>query len=90
MIGVEAASGLAGEVRVGRRGLRRVVMATAAVSLVLLVGVSAAGLMAQPVVDGQTALGGRFIDAPVLGIVSAYEPDWLWTRGATWAPSAAR
>ena len=46
-------------------------IATAAVALVLLVGVSAAGLMAQPVVDGQTALGGRFIDAPVLGIVGA-------------------
>jgi len=82
VIGVEAASGLAGEVRVGRRGLKRVVMATAAVSLLLLVGVSAAGLMAQPVVDGQTALGGRFIDAPVLGIVDAYEQDWLVDAGS--------
>jgi APA family basic amino acid/polyamine antiporter len=57
LIGVEAASGLAGEVRVGRRGLRRVVMATAVVALVLFVAVSVAGLMALPVVGGQTALG---------------------------------
>ena len=42
LMGVEAASGLAGEVRVGRRGLRRVVIATAGVALVLFVAVSAA------------------------------------------------
>jgi APA family basic amino acid/polyamine antiporter len=77
LVGVEAASGLAGEVRVGRRGLRRLVIASAGVALVLVVGVSAAALMAQPVVGGETALGGSFIEAPVLGIVAAYEPDWL-------------
>jgi basic amino acid/polyamine antiporter, APA family len=77
LIGVEAASGLAGEVRVGRRGLRRVVMAIAGVALLLYVGVSSAALMALPVVDGHTALGGVYIEAPVLGIVSTFEPDWL-------------
>jgi basic amino acid/polyamine antiporter, APA family len=77
VIGVEAASGLAGEVRVGRHGLRRVVIAAAAVSLVLLVGVSAAALMAQPVADGQTPLGDTFAAAPVLGIVDAFEQEWL-------------
>jgi basic amino acid/polyamine antiporter, APA family len=77
VMGVEAASGLAGEVRVGRRGLRRVVIATASVTLVLFVAVSAAGLMAQPVQNGQTALGEQFIEAPVLGIVAAYDPNWL-------------
>jgi basic amino acid/polyamine antiporter, APA family len=81
LIGVEAASGLAGEVRVGRRGLKRVVMASAAVALVLVVAVSAAGLMAQPVVNGQTALGGRYLEGPVLGIVSAYDETWLMDAG---------
>jgi basic amino acid/polyamine antiporter, APA family len=81
LVGVEAASGLAGEVRVGRRGLRRMVIASAAVALVLYVGVSAAGLMAQPVTGGETALGGRFLEAPVLGIVAAYEPAWLMDVG---------
>jgi basic amino acid/polyamine antiporter, APA family len=77
LIGVEAASGLAGEVRVGRRGLRRVVLATAGVALLLYVGVSTAALMALPVVDGHTALGGVYVEAPVLGIVSTFEPAWL-------------
>ena len=81
LMGVEAASGLAGEVRVGRRGLRRVVIASASVALVLFVAVSAAGLMAQPVENGQTALGGRYIEDPVLGIVAAYDPNWLMDSG---------
>jgi basic amino acid/polyamine antiporter, APA family len=81
LMGVEAASGLAGEVRVGRRGLRRVVIASASVALVLFVAVSAAGLMAQPVQAGQTALGGAYIEAPVLGIVAPYDPGWLMDAG---------
>jgi basic amino acid/polyamine antiporter, APA family len=89
--GIEAASGLAGEVRVGRRGLRRVVLVSAGVALVLYVGVSAAAMMAVPVVDGQTALGDRYVEAPVLGIVSAFEPDWLMdvSRIAVGATAAA-
>ena len=81
LIGVEAASGLAGEVRVGRRGLRRVVLASAAATLILFVGVSAAALMAQPVQGGATALGGRFIEAPVLGIVNGLETAWMVDAG---------
>jgi basic amino acid/polyamine antiporter, APA family len=81
LMGVEAASGLAGEVRVGRRGLRRMVMASAGVTLVLFVGVSAAGLMAQPVRGGETALGGAYLEAPVLGIVAAYDTQWLVDAG---------
>ena len=77
IIGVEAASGLAGEIRVGRRGLRRVVLACAGVSLILLFAVSAAALMAQPVQGAATPLGGRYVEAPVLGIVSAFDPTWL-------------
>ncbi len=77
IIGVEAASGLAGEIRVGRRGLRRVVLACAGVALILLVVVSAAAVMAQPVVDGATPLGSVYVEAPVLGVVSDFEPTWL-------------
>jgi basic amino acid/polyamine antiporter, APA family len=73
-IGVEAASGLAGEIRVGRRGLKRVVVATIGVTVVLSLLVSVAALMATPVVGDRTALGGPYIEAPVLAIVSSYEP----------------
>ena len=76
-IGVEAASGLAGEIRVGRRGLRRVVLVTVGVTVVLFVLVSVAGLMATPVVGDRTALGDRYLEAPVLAIVSSYEPGTL-------------
>jgi APA family basic amino acid/polyamine antiporter len=77
LLGLEAASGLAGEVRVGRSGLRRVTVGIAGVTMVLFVGVSAAALMAVPVVGGETALGSRYVEAPVLGIVNAFEPAWL-------------
>jgi basic amino acid/polyamine antiporter, APA family len=77
LVGVEAASGLAGEVRVGRRGLRRVVGLTAVAALVLFVVVSVAALMTVPVVGGETALGDRYAGAPVLGIVSQFHPSWL-------------
>jgi basic amino acid/polyamine antiporter, APA family len=77
MIGIEAASGLAGEVRVGRRGLRRFVLVSAAAAVLLLVGVSTAALMALPVENGSTALSSTFEQAPVLGMVTALDPEWL-------------
>jgi basic amino acid/polyamine antiporter, APA family len=76
-IGVEAASGLAGEIRVGRRGLRRVLVVSVLAAIVLTVLVSVAALMATPVVGTRTALGDRFLEAPVLAIVSSYEPGTL-------------
>jgi APA family basic amino acid/polyamine antiporter len=76
-LGIEAASGLAGEVRVGRSGLRRLIVFTVLAVVVALVGMSAVGLMVFPVENGATALGGRHVDAPILGIVSAYDPGWL-------------
>ena len=77
LTGIEAASGLAGDLRVGRRGLRRVVRLSGAGVLVLFVGLSAVALMAVPVQNGSTELGGSLIEAPVLGVVSAFEPGWL-------------
>jgi APA family basic amino acid/polyamine antiporter len=76
-IGIEAASGLAGEVRVGRRGLRRFALAGTGVAFLLVIAVSVAALMALPVVDGRTALAGPYIEAPMLGMASALDPEWL-------------
>ncbi len=87
MIGIEAASGLAGEVRVGRKGLRRFVIVSAVAAVVLLVGVSAAALMAVPVEGGETALSSTFEQAPVLGMASALDPEWL-RKAATYAVGA--
>ncbi len=74
MLGIESASGLAGEVRVGRNKLRRLALVTPVVALVLFVGGSVLALMAAPVEDGSTALGGPFIEAPMLGVVTAFTP----------------
>jgi APA family basic amino acid/polyamine antiporter len=75
--GIEAASGLAGEVKVGRRGLRRVVLAGAAAVVFLYFGVSLVALMALPVGAGGTDLGATFVEAPILGVVSEFTPSWL-------------
>jgi APA family basic amino acid/polyamine antiporter len=75
--GIEAASGLAPDVRVGRRGLRNLVVFSAVAVFVILVGVSSVATMAVPPVDGHTALGGHFVAAPLLGVVSAFDPAWL-------------
>jgi APA family basic amino acid/polyamine antiporter len=81
--GLDASSGLAGEVAVGRRGLRRLVTVRAGTILVLYVGVSLVALSALPAVGGHTSLGTTHLDAPVLGVVGQYEPG-------TWLPGVMR
>ena len=76
--GLDASSGLAGEVAIGRRGLRRLVMARAGTVVVVYVGVSLVALSAVPVEGGATDLGSRFVDAPLVAVVGQYEPGtWL-------------
>jgi APA family basic amino acid/polyamine antiporter len=75
--GLESASGLSGEVAVGRRGLKRLVGAAALVVMVVYTGIGVVAITALPVVDGTTSLGRNFIDAPMLGIAEAFEADWL-------------
>ena len=75
--GIEAASGLAGDLRVGRRGLRRVVIVGAAAAITLFFGMALVGVMAVPVGTEGTPLGSEFIEAPVLGVAWAIDPAWL-------------
>ncbi|HEX8074912.1 MAG TPA: amino acid permease [Thermoleophilaceae bacterium] len=76
-LGIEAASGLAAEIQVPRGGLKRLAAFAAVAPIVVLVGLSAVAIMAVPVENGSTALGGRYVDMPILGLVSAFHPDWL-------------
>jgi basic amino acid/polyamine antiporter, APA family len=76
-LGIEAASGLAAEVQIPRRGLRRVAVIAGTAPVIVLVGISAVAVMAVPVVGGKTALGTTYVDAPLLGVVSAFHPHWL-------------
>ena len=72
-IGIEAASGLAGDLRVGKAGLRRVTALGAGSIVLVFVAVSIVALMAVPVRGDSTALGTQFVEAPVLGVVSAFD-----------------
>jgi basic amino acid/polyamine antiporter, APA family len=79
--GIEAASDLAPEINVSREDLKRVVRAGAVGVPLVYAGMAAIALMAVPVVGGpdgpHTALGGEFVEEPVLGVVSAFEPAWV-------------
>jgi len=75
--GLESASGLAGEVGVGRAGLRRLVGSATGAIVVLYVGIALVAMTALPVVAGDTALAGAYLDAPVLGIADQFEQAWL-------------
>lgn len=75
LTGLEAASGVAGEIKPNRRQMSRVIGVSSGTAFLILIGVSVVALMAVPVVDGQTALGERYQEAPLLGVVSAY--GWL-------------
>jgi APA family basic amino acid/polyamine antiporter len=81
--GIEAASDLAPDFRWRRRDLRTVVAGSAVALPLIYAGMAAIALMAVPVVGGphgpHTALGGKFIEEPLLGVVMSYEPGWLST-----------
>jgi APA family basic amino acid/polyamine antiporter len=79
--GIEAASDLAPDINVDPRDLKRIVSVGALAVPLVYAGMAAIALMAVPVVAGphgpQTALGHQYVEAPVLGIVSAYHPIWV-------------
>jgi APA family basic amino acid/polyamine antiporter len=79
--GIEAASDLAPDIDVHPRDLKRIVSLGAFAVPLVYAGMAAIALMAVPVVAGphgpETALGHRFVEAPILGVVSAYHPVWV-------------
>ncbi len=74
---LESASGLSGEVQVGRRDLKRLVASATASVLVIYVGIALVAVAALPVTPGAGPLTGEALDAPVLAIVGRFEPVWL-------------
>jgi APA family basic amino acid/polyamine antiporter len=79
--GIEAASDLAPDIDVEPGDLKRIVSLGAFAVPLVYAGMAAIALMAVPVVAGphgpHTALGSEFVEAPVLGVVSAYHPVWV-------------
>jgi len=74
---LESAAGLAGEVSVSQRGLKRLVASATASVLVIYVGISFVAVAALPVTPGAGPLTGDALDAPVIAIVERFEPRWL-------------
>jgi APA family basic amino acid/polyamine antiporter len=93
--GIEAASNLAPDIDFDPKDLRRIVSTGALAVPLIYAGMAAIALMAVPVISGpdgpHTALGDRYIENPVLGVVSAFDPNWLsdvmrWTVALIAAP----
>jgi APA family basic amino acid/polyamine antiporter len=69
--GIDASSGLAGQVAIGRAGLRRLIGVRLLAAIVPYVGIA---LVASSVLPGT---GKRFVEAPLLGVADAFHQNWL-------------
>jgi APA family basic amino acid/polyamine antiporter len=74
---LESASGLSGEVTVGQRGLRRLMLSANLSVYIIYIGMAVVAVTAIPVIGGHTALGDRHVGAPVIGIVERFHPAGL-------------
>jgi APA family basic amino acid/polyamine antiporter len=74
---LESAAGLAGEVRVSRDGLKRMVAGGTITVIVIYVGIALVAITALPVQDGHTELAGRYLNDPMIGVVAQVHPHWL-------------
>jgi APA family basic amino acid/polyamine antiporter len=75
--GLEAASGIAGEISTNARQLRRLVAGGPATITLIYAGVALIGIAALPVHHGMSDLGHRHLNAPLLGVASAFHPTWV-------------
>jgi APA family basic amino acid/polyamine antiporter len=86
--GIEAAADLSPDIDAKPRELRRIVSIGALAVPLGYAAMATIALMAVPVIAGpngpETALGGEFVEAPILGVVSAYDPAWV-ADGMRWA-----
>jgi basic amino acid/polyamine antiporter, APA family len=74
---LESASGVAGEVRISRGSLKRMVASGTATVVFLYVGIALVAVTALPVHGGHTELAGRYLNAPMIGVVEHVHPHWL-------------
>jgi APA family basic amino acid/polyamine antiporter len=74
--GVDASSGLAGQVAVGRKGLKRL-MTARMLAFIPYIGVSLVAISALPLSDLRNGGPDDYVDAPMLGVAAAFDPQWL-------------
>ncbi len=74
---LESAAGVAGEVRISRRALKRTVGAGTGIVVLLYAGIALVAVTALPVHNGQTELATRYLNDPMIGVVAHMRPHWL-------------
>jgi APA family basic amino acid/polyamine antiporter len=74
---LESATGLAGEVRISRGGLRQMIASGAATVMLGYVGIALVAVTAFPVHAGHTLLASHYMNAPMIGIVTRLHPHTL-------------
>jgi APA family basic amino acid/polyamine antiporter len=74
--GVDASSGLAGEVAIGRRGLKRLISARL-LAFIPYVGISLVAVSVLPFEAGLQSGEDNYVDAPMLGVAAGFEQPWL-------------
>jgi APA family basic amino acid/polyamine antiporter len=74
--GLEAAASLARETTAGRKDLGRLA-GLSSVIVVVYVGVALVALSALPVEGGETALGGRYMEQPLVGVAAGLDAGLL-------------
>jgi len=74
---LESAAGVAGEVRISRGALKRVVGTGTTTVLLLYAGIALVAVTALPVHAGHTELATRYLNAPMVGIVARVHPHAL-------------
>jgi basic amino acid/polyamine antiporter, APA family len=84
---LESAAGLAGEVKISRAGLKRMVASGTATVVFLYVGIALVAVTALPVHGGHTELATRYLNAPMIGVVKHVHPHWLG-KGLTYLVAA--
>ena len=74
---LESASGLAGEIRISRRGLKRLVLSGAATVVFVYAGIALVAVTALPVHAGHTELSTHYMNDPMVGLAVHMHPHWL-------------
>ena len=75
--GLDASSGLSGQVAIGRRGLRRLISVRLLAALVPYVGIALVASATLPVERSGEGGPAGWIEAPMLGIVADFSQEWL-------------
>jgi APA family basic amino acid/polyamine antiporter len=75
--GIDASSGLAGQVAVGRRGLRRLALVRFMAALIPYVGIALVASATLPLERRTEGGPASWTEAPVLGIVADFSQPWL-------------